>query len=91
VRGIVPGGVRCYLTEVKTTLSSKGQIVIPAELRQMDRLSAGQEFEFERVEHGEYRIKLKKVTSCEGLVEWLLACPHKGYFEPMPSESTDTI
>jgi bifunctional DNA-binding transcriptional regulator/antitoxin component of YhaV-PrlF toxin-antitoxin module len=30
---------------VKTTLSSKGQIVLPAELRRQDRIEAGQESE----------------------------------------------
>jgi hypothetical protein len=27
----------------------------------------------------------------EGLVDWLLACPEKGYFVPIESESTDTL
>jgi hypothetical protein len=27
----------------------------------------------------------------EGLVDWLLACPAKGYFVPIESESTDTL
>ena len=26
-----------------------------------------------------------------GLVDWLLACPEKGYFVPIESESTDTL
>jgi AbrB family looped-hinge helix DNA binding protein len=30
---------------MKTTVSSKGQIVLPAELRQQDHIEAGQEFE----------------------------------------------
>jgi len=38
---------------VKTTVSSKGQIVIPAELREQDRIEAGQEFEVERIGRGE--------------------------------------
>jgi AbrB family looped-hinge helix DNA binding protein len=32
---------------MKTTVSSKGQIVLPAELRQRDDIRAGQEFEVE--------------------------------------------
>jgi hypothetical protein len=27
----------------------------------------------------------------KGLVDWLLACPEKGYFVPIESESTDTL
>ena len=48
--------VRRYLTSVKTTVSSKGQIVLPAELRQMDRVEPGQEFDVERLDRGEYRL-----------------------------------
>ena len=33
---------------MKTRVSSKGQIVLPAELRQRDGISPGQEFEVER-------------------------------------------
>jgi hypothetical protein len=27
----------------------------------------------------------------EGIIDWLLACPEKGFFEPVPSESTDAL
>jgi hypothetical protein len=30
-------------------------------------------------------------TKGQGLVEWLLACPQKGYFVPIESESTETL
>jgi len=43
---------------MKTTVSSTGQIVLPADLRQRDRIDAGQEFEIERLGRGEYRLKL---------------------------------
>jgi AbrB family looped-hinge helix DNA binding protein len=75
---------------VKTTVSSKGQIVLPAELRQLDRIEAGQEFDVERVAPGEYRI-VRRAPPNEGVVDWLLDCPAKGYFVPVPSESTDTL
>ena len=42
---------------MKTTVSSKGQIVLPAEIRQQDRIEAGQEFDIERIDRGEYRLK----------------------------------
>jgi AbrB family looped-hinge helix DNA binding protein len=75
---------------VKTTISSKGQLVLPAELRQLDRIEAGQEFDIERVGPGEYRIVRRQPTN-EGTVDWLLACPAKGYFVPIESESTDAL
>ncbi|MBA2260352.1 MAG: AbrB/MazE/SpoVT family DNA-binding domain-containing protein [Acidobacteria bacterium] len=75
---------------MKTTISSKGQIVLPAELRQLDRIEAGQQFEIQRLAPGEYRI-IRRAPSNDGLVDWLLACPAKGYFVPIESESTDTL
>lgn len=41
---------------MKTRISSKGQIVLPAEIREQDRIKAGQEFEVERLDRGEYRL-----------------------------------
>ena len=76
---------------MKTTISSKGQIVIPAELRRLDELEAGQEFEIERLERGEYRLTRRTERLNEGVVDWLLACPEKGFFVPVDSESTDTL
>ncbi|HEV2971051.1 MAG TPA: AbrB/MazE/SpoVT family DNA-binding domain-containing protein [Pirellulales bacterium] len=73
---------------MKTSLSSKGQIVLPADLRQQDALVAGQQFEIERIQAGEYRLKAIPGTGELGIVEWLLSCPVKGWFQPMPSEST---
>src|SRR5438034_1184455 len=53
---------------MKTTVSSKGQIVLPAELRQRDQIAAGQEFEIERIDRGEYR--LVRRGSNEGVCDW---------------------
>jgi AbrB family looped-hinge helix DNA binding protein len=75
---------------VKTTVSSKGQIVLPAEMRRLDQIEAGEEFDVERVEPGEYRL-VRIAPPNQGLVEWLLACPEKGFFVPIESESTDTL
>jgi AbrB family looped-hinge helix DNA binding protein len=83
--------VRRYLTIVKTTVSSKGQIVLPAELRQLDRIEAGQEFDVERIDRAEYRLVRRKARPNDGAVDWLLACPAKGYFVAVDSESTDTL
>ena len=76
---------------MKTTVSSKGQIVLPAEIRRQDRIEAGQEFEVERLDRGEYRLKRRLAPPNEGVVDWLLACPAKGFFVPIDSESTDQL
>lgn len=76
---------------MKTTVSTKGQLVLPAELRQRDDVLPGQEFEVERIARGEYRLLRREPPPNDGLVDWLLACPEKGYFVPVESESTDTL
>ena len=73
---------------MKTTVSSKGQIVLPAEIRKQDGIETGQEFEVERLDRGEYLLKRKERRRNEGLVKLLLACPAKGWFRPM--DRTDT-
>ncbi len=73
-----------------TMVSSKGQVVLPAEIRQQDDIKPGQVFEVERIERGEYRLKRKVRRRNEGLVKLLLACPVKGWFKPLPfAETTD--
>ena len=76
---------------MKTTVSSKGQIVLPAEFRQLDRVEAGQEFDVERLDRGDYRLVRRAARPNDGAVDWLLACPEKGFFVPIDSESTDTL
>ena len=76
---------------MKTRISSKGQIVLPAELRREDRIEAGQEFEIERLDRGEYRLVRRPAPANEGVVSWLLECPEKDFFVPIDSESTDTL
>jgi AbrB family looped-hinge helix DNA binding protein len=76
---------------MKTTVSTKGQIVLPAEIRLQDGIEPGQEFEVQRIERGEYRIVRRQPQANEGLIEWLLACPEKDFFVPIESESTDTL
>ena len=75
---------------MKTRISSKGQIVLPAEIREQDRIKAGQEFEVERLDRGECRLTRLTALANEGVVNWLLACPEKTYFIPIESESTDS-
>lgn len=83
--------VRRYLTSMRTVLSSKGQIVLPAELRRQDQIRAGQEFDIERLDRGQYLLKKRSKRGQSGIVDWLLACPAQGWFCPLPSESTDEI
>ena len=83
--------VRRYLTSMTTTVSTKGQLVLPAEIRQLDGIEPGQEFEIERIDRGEYRLVRRQPRPNAGLVDWLLACPEKGFFVPIESASTDTL
>jgi AbrB family looped-hinge helix DNA binding protein len=76
---------------MKTTVSSKGQIVLPAELREQDRIRPGEQFAIERIRAGEYRLKKLAVPENVGLVDWLLACPEKGWFWPLASESAASV
>jgi len=73
------------------SFSSRGQIVLPAEFRHQDGILAGQKFEIERLDRGDYRLIQITAPANEGLVEWLLACPVKGWFSPVESESTDSL
>jgi AbrB family looped-hinge helix DNA binding protein len=70
-----------------TTVSTKGQIIIPAEIREQDGIEAGQQFEVVRIESGEYRLK-RKARRNEGLVSLLLLCPVKGWFKPVERAET---
>lgn len=65
--------------------------MLPAELRLLDRIEAGQEFDVERLDRGEYRLVRRTARRNDGAIDWLLACPEKGFFVPIESESTDTL
>jgi len=75
-----------------TSISSKGQLVLPVEIRKLDGVEPGQKFEIQRIGRGDYRFKRKTRPRNEGLLELLLACPVKDWFKPMDrSETTDDI
>ena len=76
---------------MRTSVSTKGQIVLPAEIRRRDDVEPGQEFDVERIERGEYRLVRRAPAANEGVVDWLLDCPEKGYFMPIESEDTDSL
>ena len=69
-----------------TKVSSKGQIVLPLQVRRQMHLSPGDDFEVE-VEDGD-TITLRRVAqpANRGLVDLLLACPSQ--FD-IPSRETD--
>jgi AbrB family looped-hinge helix DNA binding protein len=75
---------------MRTRISTKGQFVLPAEIRQRDGIKPGQQFDIQRIDRGEYRLIRREPHPNEGVIDWLLSCPSKGYFVPIESESTDT-
>ncbi len=76
---------------MNTRVSSKGQIVLPAAVRQQDDIRPGQEFEVERIDRGEYRLRRCAASPNEGLADWLLSCPAKGFFVEVASESSNDL
>ena len=76
---------------MNTTISTKGQIVLPAELREADGIAPGEQFDVERVSVGEYRLTRVAPPPNLGVVDWLRSCPSSGWFTHVPSESTDTL
>ena len=77
---------------MKTIISSKGHIVLPAAIRKQDGIKAGQGFEIRRINRGEYLLKRTKRQRNIGLVNLLLACPVRGWFLPANrTETTDDI
>lgn len=65
--------------------------MIPAPLRERDHIASGQKFDIERLEAGQYLLKRQPIPDNQGLVDWLLACPDKDWFQPINSESTDSL
>ncbi len=57
----------------------------------MSRDKPGRHFEVERVELGEYLLVRQAPRPNEGAVDWLIACPQKGYFVPIDSETTSDL
>ena len=82
-------GSDIILPFIRIIMSAKGQIVIPAKFRNQDDIPVGREFDIERVDKGEYRLIVAVPPKNQGLVDTLLACQMKGWFEPLYSDSTD--
>ena len=49
------------------------------------------EFKVQRLDAGQYLLKREPLPDNEGVVDWLLGCPDKGWFHAVASESTDTL
>ena len=68
-----------------TTLSALGQVDIPLEWRERDDVLPGQVLEIVRLGSGAYRIEKQAGHALKpkrDLLDVLLACPVKGFFEP---------
>ena len=76
---------------MRTTISTKGQIVLPAELREADGIKPGEEFDVDRVGPDEYRLTRVTPPPNQGVVEWLRSCPEQGWFVEIDSESTESL
>jgi len=77
---------------MKTTVSSKGQIVLPAELRREDEIRTGDRFEIERLDAGEYVLRRVTDRPNRGLVKHLTSCPVEDWFVPQDrSPTTDDV
>lgn len=73
---------------MKTVISTRGQVVLPAEFRKRDGVVPGQEFDVERLGPGIYRLARRGEPENTGLVDLLLSCPEKDWFVPVASEAT---
>lgn len=62
-----------------TRVSSKGQIVLPSEIRNLDAIRSGEEFNVERVDEGTYLLR-RVARANTGVVDLLLSCPAKDWF-----------
>lgn len=60
--------------------------MLPTDIRRQDGIEPGEEFEIERIDRGEYRLVRLSPPRNQGLLDWLLACPEKGFFVPIESE-----
>ena len=77
---------------MRTTVSTKGQLILPAAIRKRDGIQPGEEFDVERIAPGKYRLTRASRRRNQGVVKLLLACPVKGWFKPAGrAEKTDGL
>jgi AbrB family looped-hinge helix DNA binding protein len=70
---------------MKIALRENGRITLPAKWRRADGIRRGQQFAVHRIRAGEYLLKRTAAKSHAGVLRWLLDCPYKGWFKPIPS------
>lgn len=70
--------------------TSEKPTIVPPTSEQDAAITADAEAD-ERLDRGEHRLVRCASPANEGLVDWLLACPEKGFFVPIESELTDTL
>jgi predicted DNA-binding antitoxin AbrB/MazE fold protein len=75
---VLPDGTRVHLR-------IEQQAGIPAQESPVARIRTP------RLVNPEQAAEFTMENSAAGLVDWLLDCPEKGWFQPLPSESTDTL
>lgn len=66
------------------TINPDGGLNVPAGLLRQDGITPGQQVEVERLDTGLYRVARRNGESDWRLVDWLLQCPEKDYFVPVP-------
>lgn len=76
---------------MKTRVSTKGRILLPVSIRRRDNIRPGDCFKIKRLSRSKYLITRCAQTSNEGLIDWLLACPQKGFYSAISSESTTEL
>ena len=82
--------VRRYLTYYEDCNLIEGSDRHTGRVSQSGQIGPGQVFDIERVDKGKYRLVIAAPKN-QGLVNTLLACPVKGWFAPIESESTDSL
>lgn len=65
-----------------TTLTTKGQIVIPKELREKKKLNPGDDFEIFAGPEDEIILRKIQTRANAGLIDLLLSCPVKDWTIP---------
>jgi hypothetical protein len=76
---------------MRVTVSNDCGIALPEKLRKQDEIRDGDQFEIERIGCAHYRLRRVAKRKDWKLIDWLLACPVKGWFKPLEGESTDAI
>ena len=66
---------------MRTTLSTKGQVILPAEIRKSGRHYAGEEFEVEE-KNGKIILSPVKRRRNQGLAKLLRSCPYELVLPP---------